>query len=193
MNHIIISGLIGSGKTTITKLFKEFNYSIFSADIMVKKLIKTNTKIRSLLIKVFGRKILYKNNISFTKLRHELIKSEINKKKIENIIHPEFFRLINKNIKQKKHIKSVIELPLIETHRKLLKPYKIIFIDCTFKNRLNRAKKNKKFNDKEFNRINFLQKSRGFYINNTNYIINNNVSMKTLYRNFENFYKKNLT
>jgi len=55
MKPIIISGKIGSGKSTVCKLFEKKGYIIINSDSVAKKLITQNPKIQKSLIDVFDR------------------------------------------------------------------------------------------------------------------------------------------
>ena len=50
MTPIIISGKIGSGKSTVCKLFEDHGYMSISSDVMAKDLIRTNEVIKKSLI-----------------------------------------------------------------------------------------------------------------------------------------------
>ena len=83
MKPIVISGKIGSGKSTVCKLFEDHSYITISSDLMAKDLIRSNKTIRESLIKSFGADIIYKNKISSNKLRSILCSSKENKEIID--------------------------------------------------------------------------------------------------------------
>ena len=192
MQLIIISGLIGSGKSTVSKLLEKKGFYYLGADEIAKKILLGNNKVKKMLIDYFGNSILFKKNISIKKLRTKLIKDQSNKKIIDDIIHPHFFSEINFSLKKLNNKNVVVELPLLETCKKILRKYKIIVVDCSLKKRLSRILKKKKITKSEFTNINKMQKSRKFYINNANYVLPNNDTMNVLNKRFEKLYTNKL-
>ncbi len=88
MKTIGIAGGIGSGKTTITKVFKHLGVPVYYADTEAKKLMQNSDEIRQQLIENFGTQI-YKNQT----LQKEILANIIfNDKKalqiVNNIVHP---------------------------------------------------------------------------------------------------------
>ena len=83
MKPIVISGKIGSGKSTICKLFEDHGHMTISSDMMAKDLIRTNEVIKESLIESFGADIMHKDDISLKKLRSILCSSEENKRIID--------------------------------------------------------------------------------------------------------------
>lgn len=84
-----VTGGIGSGKTTVVKLFSNYtNVAIYIADAEAKKLINLSAKIKQQIIDLFGEKA-YKNNILDRKYIGQLVFN--NKEKLQslnNIVHP---------------------------------------------------------------------------------------------------------
>lgn len=188
MQLIIVSGLIGSGKSTVSTLLKKKGFYYLNADNIAKKLLVTNNEIKIKLLDFFDKDILYRNKISVHKIREKLLRSKKNRDYINKTIHPIFFSYINKEIKKIKRSSVVLELPLIETVKKISIPFKIVTIDSSFKKRLSRYLKSKKFSQKEFIRLDKVQRKRSFYIKNSDYILVNNDTINTLKNKFEELY-----
>jgi dephospho-CoA kinase len=102
-----ITGGMGSGKTTVCKIFELLGIPVFYADDEAKKLYDNKT-IKLKVVKVFGAAILNKNR--------EIDKKELSKKVFDNkallaklnvIVHPEVrkkFIVWNKKQKGKKYV-----------------------------------------------------------------------------------------
>jgi len=95
MKPIIISGKIGSGKSTVCKLFEKKSYKVINSDSIAKKLITQNPKIQKSLIEKFNGLILENNTLSLNKLRSLLCSSRENKEIIDSIVHPVFYKELN--------------------------------------------------------------------------------------------------
>lgn len=99
-----LTGGIGSGKTTVAKLFQKFNtVAVYIADVEAKKIMNTSEVIRTKLIEVFGEDT-YKDN----QLNRPYLASVVfnNKEKLEvlnSIVHPEVRRDFQEFIKLNKN------------------------------------------------------------------------------------------
>ncbi|MDE1208222.1 dephospho-CoA kinase [Tenacibaculum larymnensis] len=84
-----LTGGIGSGKSTIVKMFSEFeNIAIYIADDEAKKLMVTSPKIKNQLIAEFGKQVYINNELNRPYLASIVFN---NKKKLtilNNIVHP---------------------------------------------------------------------------------------------------------
>ena len=189
MPLIIISGLIGSGKSTLSKFFKTKGYHYLSSDKIVKSLIKDDEKIKNKLFKLFGLSIFIGKRIIIERLRNKLIESKSNKIKIEKILHPIFFKKINQYLKENKTKKIIIEIPLIETCRNIKYPYKVITVNTFLKIRIKRFLEKIGESKASFIKLNNLQKDKKFYINNSDYVLCNNDSMRVFKAKFNKLYR----
>ncbi len=96
MKIIGLTGGIGSGKTTVTKMFKGLGIPVYIADIEAKKLTNSSDIIQKKIIDVLGEKA-YVNGKLNNKYVAELIFNDVNLlKKINNIIHPKVAEHFNK-------------------------------------------------------------------------------------------------
>jgi dephospho-CoA kinase len=63
MLKIGLTGGIGSGKSTVTQIFKILGIPVFDADTEAKKLMETNATIKQALIEEFGEAVFDKQYI----------------------------------------------------------------------------------------------------------------------------------
>jgi dephospho-CoA kinase len=84
-----ITGGIGSGKSTICKVFKTLGVPVFEADLHAKKLINSNNEIRDGLQQLFGNNIYDENNLLNRSMLANLIFNDDNLlQKVNNLVHP---------------------------------------------------------------------------------------------------------
>ena len=108
MKVVGITGGIGSGKTTVCKLFELLGVPVFYADDEAKKLYD-DAKIRSKVVKLFGKKILEKaNKIDKKKLAGIVFSDKALLAKLNAIIHPEVGRKFEAWKKRQKGSKMVV-------------------------------------------------------------------------------------
>jgi len=178
MQLIIISGKIGSGKSTLSKYFQKKSYHYISSDILAKNIIQNNKYIADKLYKEFN--ILDNaKKVSLKKLKIIFLSSKESKDKINSIIHPFFYKELNL-ILGKSSNNIVLELPLIETSNYIKYSFKIITIKTKLKIRKQRylVKSNSKAED--FIILNKYQKSSKYYEKYSDYVISNNDTIEIL-------------
>tara|TARA_X000000368_G_scaffold17638_1_gene13891 strand:- start:808 stop:1389 length:582 start_codon:yes stop_codon:yes gene_type:complete len=189
MKPIVISGKIGSGKSTVCKLFEEHGYVAISSDMMAKDLIRTNEVIKKSLIKSFGADIMYKNDISSRKLRSILCLSEENKRIIDAIVHPVFYRELNIIISSSKD-KLVMEIPLIETCHHIETDYTLVYLETEKDIRKRRFLEKKDTDENIFESLDELQKIKDLSSIDYKYTLFNNGSLNDLEDSFNKLYEE---
>tara|TARA_Y100000389_G_C17408606_1_gene489532 strand:+ start:164 stop:742 length:579 start_codon:yes stop_codon:yes gene_type:complete len=188
MRLILISGKIGSGKSTICKCLQKKGYLYINSDKLAKDLILSNIPLKDKLQKEFN--ILKDGSIiSLNKLKLLFLSSKDYAAKINSIIHPIFFKELN-ILLSKTIDKVVLELPLIETMSSLNKKFKVITIDTKLDIRKKRYLLKNKANIKDFMILNNYQKSSLYYKNSSDHVISNNDTIELLKIRFNKLYSK---
>jgi dephospho-CoA kinase len=84
-----ITGGIGSGKSTVCQVFKLLGVPVFEADAVAKKLIHSNSVIKTGLVDLFGDDI-YASNLQLNriKLASIIFNDEIQLAKVNELVHP---------------------------------------------------------------------------------------------------------
>ena len=89
MITIGITGGIGSGKSTVCKIFKLLGIPIFEADVVAKELINSNSEIKTELIRLFGNDIYTPNEgVDRKKLASIIFNDNIQLAKVNKLVHP---------------------------------------------------------------------------------------------------------
>jgi len=84
-----ITGGIGSGKSTVCKVFKLLGVPVFEADIVAGKLINSNSEIRNELVQLFGNDIYSADKkLNRKKLAELIFNSDVLLEKVNSIVHP---------------------------------------------------------------------------------------------------------
>lgn len=117
MIKIAITGNIGTGKSTVAKIIKEFGFKVFESDQIVNKLLEEKEVLDELKI-TFGKKIqgLFISQTSLNKkeLANFVFSNKKELSKLENIIHPKI--KIQKEIFLKKNCSESVlffDIPLL--------------------------------------------------------------------------------
>jgi dephospho-CoA kinase len=98
---ITITGKIGSGKSTIAKLFSEIGCNVISADDLGHKLIQ-ESRIKKKIVDVFGNTILKNGKIDRKRLGEIVFSDNKMLKLLDSIVHPLLIKKIRKSIINKK-------------------------------------------------------------------------------------------
>lgn len=83
-----LTGGIGSGKTTIAKMFHELGVSIYIADIEAKKLMHTSHELKQELIKAFGKETYIDGELNRSYLSNIVFNQPEKLQQINSIVHP---------------------------------------------------------------------------------------------------------
>jgi len=111
-----LTGIFGSGKSTVCRIFKRMDIPVISCDDIVDRLLKTK-KIREEIAGIFGKEYLNENNqVNRKKLANLIFSSKKERKKLNALIHPLVFERIEKKLdtyRKKGKMIVVVEIPLL--------------------------------------------------------------------------------
>jgi dephospho-CoA kinase len=104
-----LTGGIGSGKTTIAKMFYELGVSIYIADVEAKKLMHTSEAIKKELIEAFGEETYMNGELNRSYLSNIVFNQPKELQKINAIVHPRVGQHFNDWYKARKDEKYIIK------------------------------------------------------------------------------------
>jgi len=138
MVRIGLTGIFGSGKSTVCKFFREKGIPVISCDSIVSHLLRTK-RIRKKIEEEFGKDYFFEDGkLNKRKLAELIFSSADARKRLNSIIHPEVFKKLEEKLdtyKRNSKIAVVVEIPLLfETRSENLfdvivtvsAPYKVI-------------------------------------------------------------------
>ena len=98
MLRVALTGGIGTGKSTASKILNELGAFIFDADKEAKNILKNNETVQSELIAEFGTDIMRGDEkIDNNKLARIAFQDQDHQLRLNSIIHPYVFQEIDKN------------------------------------------------------------------------------------------------
>ncbi|MGM0619575.1 MAG: dephospho-CoA kinase [Bacteroidota bacterium] len=104
-----VTGGIGSGKTTVCKVFKLLGAPVFEADEAAKQLLDNDRQVKSGLIHLFGDNIYTSNGtIDRKKLAGIIFDDKIQLSKMNELVHPAVRKNFENWVKQHEHCSYVI-------------------------------------------------------------------------------------
>lgn len=175
MYKIGITGGIGSGKTTICRIFESLGIPVYYADDRAKKLMTGNKNVKSELIQLFGNDAYFKNG----RLNRKYIASlafndETLLKKLNAIVHPAVIKDGHEwFLKQQASPYALKEAALLIESGSYKSLDKVIVVICPEEIRLERAMKRDKAKLSDIKKRMAQQMTDRERKSFANYVINN--------------------
>ena len=194
MLKVGLTGGIGSGKSSVGKLFENLGAYIFDADSIAKKILQTNEIAQNEIISEFGTDVIDKNGkIEKSKLARIAFQDEIHQLKLNTIIHPFVFKEIDKIFNEVKINNNntifVVDAALIyesgaDTHMDY-----VIVVTSQLRLRIERVLNKGVLTREEFLKRVDLQWPEEDKIRMADYVITNNGNEEELAKEANNIYK----
>ena len=177
MAVMVVTGDIGAGKSTVSKLLAEkLNYKYFNADEIAKNL-WTDDNIKNLAASHWGGEIFdFEGNIIKSKISDYIFSSKEDWNFCNSILHPSVMKILSEKINDD----VVIEIPLIFEAGKKNWIDKIIYVAAPFNIRAERCKIQRGWNVEELLRREKFLLPRDEKILMSDYVINNDGNINEL-------------
>lgn len=90
-----LTGGIGSGKSTVTEYLRSKDYVVIDADVLAKTVVEPGEKAYFDIVAEFGESVLNSDrSINRKQLADVIFQDEVQRKKLNEIVHPEVRRLM---------------------------------------------------------------------------------------------------
>ena len=111
---IALTGGIGSGKTTVSEIFKSKNIPIIDTDIIARQIVEQDEPAYTEIIKLFGKEVLdAEKNIDRQTLRKIIFSSSKNRLQLESLLHPIIWDEVQLQLKPMTAPYCIIVVPLL--------------------------------------------------------------------------------
>ena len=141
MKIVGLTGGIGSGKTTVSNMFKDLGVPVYIADNEAKNLMSSSKVIKRKLIELFGPKAYEDNSLNRTYIASKIFNDDTYLQKMNAIIHPKVANHF-KHWLQKQTSKYVIkEAAIIFEHNMQSQYDYVITVIANEEDRINRILK----------------------------------------------------
>jgi dephospho-CoA kinase len=131
MLKIGLTGGIGSGKSTVCRLFSELGAPIIDADIIARQLVEPNSPALKKLVRQFGKKILNPDDSLNRAFLRDLVFSDKTKKaQLDQLMHPLIYDEIEKQVKGLDSVYCIIAIPLLLETQQMQRVDRIAVVDC---------------------------------------------------------------
>jgi dephospho-CoA kinase len=131
MLKIGLTGGIGSGKSTVCRLFSELGAPIIDADIIARQLVEPNSPALKKLVSQFGRNILNPDqSLNRAYLRDLVFSDKTQKTQLDQIMHPLIYDEIEKQVEELDSRYCIIAIPLLLETQQMQRVDRIAVVDC---------------------------------------------------------------
>lgn len=178
-----LTGLIGSGKTTVANIFAKFGISIVDTDIIAHQITSDNGAAIPAIINVFGSEyVTVEKSLDRDRMRGLVFNDSAARSKLENILHPIIFDEVIKQLAQVESANySIVVVPLLfKSPRYLQMTHRNIFVDCDYDSIVIRLKTRNNFSKLQIDAILATQVSREKQMSLADDIIYNNGEISLL-------------
>ena len=136
-----VTGGIGSGKTTIVKMFAEFdNVAVYFADVEAKQLMHTSQEIKTKLIKVFSKEVYVDGQLNKPFLANIVFNQKEKLALLNSIVHPVVHQHLLDFIKKNSEKDYILyENAILFENKSDVFCNKIITVTSTLKERIERV------------------------------------------------------
>ncbi len=180
MLKIGLTGGIGSGKSTVSRLFQNLGAPVIDADQIAHQLTEPGQPALCQLQQIFPGVVNADNRLNRAKLRDIVFSDSRKKKLLENIMHPLVYAQIESEIKNLDGHYCILAIPLLlETNMTSIAD-RVLVIDCSVEMQIERVSKRDKLSKQRIASIIATQISREKRLSQANDIIDNSKSATQL-------------
>ena len=193
---IALTGGIGSGKTTVSEIFKSKNIPIIDTDIIARQIVEQDKPAYTEIIKIFGLEILNEDkDIDRQALRKLIFSSSEKRLQLENILHPIIWDEVQLQLKSITAPYCIIVVPLLLENLAQIKSItfdRILVIDVPEELQIERTENRDNCGDSMIKNIMKNQVSRQVRIEAADDIILNTDNLDSLNTTVNHLHKRYL-
>ena len=175
-----ISGGIGSGKTTVTDMFAQYDIDIIDADVIAREVVEPGTPALKAIIDKFGQSVLNSSSSSplvcldRAKLRALVFNNNEIKNWLNQLLHPAIRQQMLLQTQQAKSAYCLLSVPLLVENKLYEQVDRVVIVDVEEQTQLQRTLLRDKTNECQIRAIMSAQASRQQRLEVAHDIIDNN-------------------
>ncbi len=141
MLKVGLTGGIGCGKSTVTRIFADLNVPVLDADEIAHRLVEKGQPALAQIQREFGPAIISPDGSLDRKALRDLVFSDPKQKqKLESILHPLIYKTLQTDLEQLTAPYCIISIPLLFETGMTHVVDRILVIDCPVETQVERVK-----------------------------------------------------
>jgi len=140
MLKIGITGGIGAGKSTVSRVISSLGYPVYDSDHRAKWLMSNSDVLKNEIIKLFGKKAFFNNELNRTFISNIVFKKPVLLDELNHLVHPKVASDYNLWVNKNKNASLLFkEAAVLIESGAYLEMDKIIVVVCSVEERINRV------------------------------------------------------
>ncbi|KAA0761558.1 dephospho-CoA kinase [Bacillus sp. SH5-2] len=148
-----LTGGIASGKSTVSKMFRELSIPVIDADVIAREVVEQGKPAYNKIVEVFGAEVLQQDGeLDRPKLGNIVFYNEEKRLQLNKIVHPAVREEMNtqKEMYIKKGVQAVVlDIPLLFESKLTSLVDRVLVVAVTPKTQLERLMKRNNFSEEE--------------------------------------------
>ena len=180
MLKVGLTGGIGCGKSTVTRLFLALDVPVLDADEISRQLVEPGQPALERITEIFGPEVLSCGHLDRARLRTIVFNSPEQKQRLEGILHPLIFDEMRRRVQRLETPYCILAIPLLLESKKTDFVDRVLVVDCSVDLQYDRVKLRDALEDDTIARIMASQVSREERIAEADDLIENNGDLESL-------------
>ena len=193
---VVVTGGIGSGKSTAVARFQKQGAAVIDTDVIARELVEHNPTVLNQIIERFGPDILdVAHKLNRKKLRERIFTNTADKQALQDILHPLIYEQALQQIEQlKQHVipYCLLVIPLFVEYQRDYPHDRILVIDCDEQQQIERASRRDRDKVELIQNIIAHQASREQRLAIADDVIENNADIASLEKQVDALHHKYL-
>ncbi|TCS41706.1 dephospho-CoA kinase [Reinekea marinisedimentorum] len=188
-----LTGGIGSGKSTASRLFKTKGIDVVDADVVAREVVAPGKPALEAIAKHFGVDILANGELNRPLLREIIFNDPEQKNWLETLLHPLIHKEILQQLNTAKSLYSILEAPLLFENRLHDLCEQTILVDIPVELQLSRASQRDNTSEQAVQAIISSQMPRAEKLKLADIVLDNSADVATLAHQVNEAHLKLLT
>ena len=186
-----LTGGIGSGKSTVTRLFEKRNVPVIDTDVIARELVKPGEEALNEIIKAFGDSVIKESGeLDRQALANISFQNEDARKQLEAILHPRIRKSMNERINNVSAPYVIAVIPLLIETGQTDQVDHILVVDCPEEIQIQRIRQRDNRDEQQIQKILAAQSSRQTRLDMADDVIENQGDISDLDAKIEKLHQK---